>query len=85
LPPFTNHKIKVLPGDSIYLFSDGFPDQFGGPKGKKFKYNQLKKVLLDNQHVSVRSNAKTLEEVLKDWQGDLEQVDDILIIGFKIS
>ena len=75
----------MLPGDSIYLFSDGFPDQFGGPKGKKFKYNQLKKVLLDNQHVSVRSNAKTLEEVLKDWQGDLEQVDDILIIGFKIS
>ena len=85
LPPFTNHKIKVLPGDSVYLFSDGYPDQFGGPKGKKFKYNQLKKVLLDNQHISVRSNAKTLEEILKDWQGDLEQVDDILIIGFKIS
>jgi serine phosphatase RsbU (regulator of sigma subunit) len=85
LPPFTNHKIKVLHGDSVYLFSDGYPDQFGGPKGKKFKYNQLKKVLLDNQHLTVRSNAKTLEEILKDWQGDLEQVDDILIIGFKIS
>ena len=85
LPAFTNHKIKVLPGDSVYLFSDGFPDQFGGPKGKKFKYNQLKKVLLDNQHISVRSNAKILEDILKHWQGDLEQVDDILIIGFKIS
>jgi serine phosphatase RsbU (regulator of sigma subunit) len=85
LPPFTNHKLKVMPGDSVYLFSDGYPDQFGGPKGKKFKYNQLKKVLLDNQHISVRSNAKILEDILKHWQGDLEQVDDILIIGFKIS
>ena len=75
---------QLQKGDSIYLFSDGFADQFGGPKGKKFKYKQLKDILLDIQPLPMHKQSTVLKDNLTTWQGNLEQVDDILIIGIRI-
>ncbi|MES2140510.1 MAG: SpoIIE family protein phosphatase [Bacteroidota bacterium] len=82
--PFLSHKIQLLSGDSIYLFTDGYADQFGGEKGKKFKYQQLKELLLANAHLSMQEQKKVLDSAIETWKGKLEQVDDILIIGIKI-
>lgn len=81
---FTNHKIQLLEGDALYMFSDGFADQFGGPKGKKFKYNQLRELLLKIQDQSMEAQKLSLHNTIIKWKGDLEQVDDILVIGLKI-
>ena len=81
---FISHKIKLLHGDSIYLFTDGYADQFGGEKGKKFKYQQLKEVLNANAHLSMQEQHKILDVTIEKWKGNLEQVDDILLIGIKI-
>lgn len=85
LPAFTLNKLLMKPGDTVYLFSDGFADQFGGPSGKKYKYKQLKKFLLDIQSMPLDVQKQMLAEELSAWQGNLEQVDDILIVGFKIN
>ncbi len=79
--PFTNHEISVQPGDKIYVFSDGYADQFGGPKGKKFKYKQLKDLLLKIAAKPMREQKEILLATFNDWKGDLEQVDDVCIIG----
>ena len=81
---YDNHEIKMLKGDIIYIFTDGYADQFGGPKGKKFKYKNLKKVLLENKHESMKRQKEILAETMETWKGELEQIDDILIIGVKI-
>ena len=81
---FTNHKLQLQKGDTIYIFSDGYPDQFGGDKGKKFKYKQFKQLLLDIQNKSMEEQKSILAQTIEDWQGDLEQVDDILVIGIRI-
>ena len=81
---FTTHEISLSKGDILYLFSDGFPDQFGGPKGKKFKHKPFKKLLLQNTHLSMNEQHKLLSETLNTWKGDLEQVDDIVLMGIKI-
>lgn len=81
---FTNHTIDLEKGDTVYLFSDGYADQFGGPKGKKFKYGQLKKTLLEIHAKSMKEQKEILEQTITEWQGDNMQVDDILIIGIKI-
>ncbi len=82
--PFTLHTITLNKGDSIYLFTDGYADQFGGPKGKKFKYKQLQELLLANAAKPMAEQKKVLEAALESWKGDLEQVDDILIIGIRV-
>jgi serine phosphatase RsbU (regulator of sigma subunit) len=82
---FTNHDIDLLKGDTLYLFTDGYADQFGGPKGKKFKYNQFKETLLKIQPLPINQQRETLYKTIKDWQGEAEQVDDILVIGIKIG
>lgn len=75
--PFSNHRIDIKKGDRIYLFTDGFADQFGGPNGKKFKYARLKESLLQLG----QDPELELGELLQNWQGHLEQVDDILVLG----
>ena len=76
--------IDLLEGDSIYLFTDGFADQFGGKKDKKYKYKPLKKLLLEmNSNTMVEQKSILLNE-FNDWKGDLEQVDDVCIIGVKV-
>jgi serine phosphatase RsbU (regulator of sigma subunit)/Tfp pilus assembly protein PilF len=82
--PFTSHSVALQSGDVIYLFSDGFADQFGGPKGKKFKYKQLQDIILANAGLALKDQKVILEKNFKDWQGSLEQVDDVCIIGLKV-
>ena len=81
---FTNHEIPLQKGDTIYLFTDGYADQFGGPKGKKFKYNQFKTILLEIQTLPMNAQREKLLTAIRSWQGENEQVDDILVIGIKI-
>ncbi|MEW6468215.1 MAG: tetratricopeptide repeat protein, partial [Bacteroidota bacterium] len=82
---YTNHKLELQRGDSIYIFSDGYTDQFGGEKGKKFKNKQFEDKLLAIQSKSMSEQKKILEETFLSWKGSLEQIDDILIIGVRIS
>jgi len=82
--PFHEHTIKLLKGDTIYLFTDGYADQFGGSKGKKFKDKQLQEVLLSNESSSMEEQKSILERKLDEWKGNLEQVDDILVIGIRL-
>jgi serine phosphatase RsbU (regulator of sigma subunit) len=80
---FVNHTIDYKTGDTFYIFTDGYCDQFGGEKKKKFMYRQFEKLLTDNQHLTMREQKSLLEFTHKNWRKDLEQVDDILVIGFK--
>ena len=81
---FTNHEVKLEKGDTFYMFSDGYCDQFGGEKGKKFMPKQLKEILLEIQDKSMDDQRTILNERIEKWRGSLEQVDDILIVGVRI-
>ncbi len=81
---FVNHEFQLRPQDLVYIYTDGYADQFGGPKGKKFKYNQLKDVLVSLADTPVETHFGVLEKHLKDWQGSQEQVDDVLVIGVRV-
>ena len=83
--PFTNHTFQMNKGDTVYLFSDGYADQFGGPLGKKFKYSTLKKLLLDNCREPMMIQHAVLDENFENWRGSLEQNDDVCMIGFRIE
>ena len=82
--PFNCHTISVKPGDMIYTLTDGFPDQFGGPKGKKFMYRPLKELLVSISDKPVDEQKSLLLDRLEAWKGPLEQVDDICLIGIRI-
>ena len=82
--PFTTHTIELQKGDTIYIFSDGYADQFGGERGKKFKYKSLKELLLSIQEQTLEEQKETLNTIFEKWKGDLEQVDDVCVIGVKI-
>lgn len=81
---FSLQTIELLKGDVLYLYTDGYADQFGGPKGKKLKYKQLNELLLSGSEKTLASQSEVLNQTLEEWKGNLEQVDDILVIGFKI-
>jgi ligand-binding sensor domain-containing protein/serine phosphatase RsbU (regulator of sigma subunit) len=78
---FTNHEIKIEKGDTIYLFSDGYADQFGGPDNKKLKIGYFKEILLGIQHLTMTEQKKHLDEFIENWRGNNIQLDDILVIG----
>ena len=78
---FTNHEIEIMDGDTIYLFSDGYADQFGGMAGKKFKSGPMKELILNIQDKSMKEQKVILESTIEAWRGNIEQIDDILIIG----
>jgi serine phosphatase RsbU (regulator of sigma subunit) len=82
--PFTDHKVTINKNDIIYLFSDGYADQFGGPKGKKFKSKNLQEHLIALHHQSLNKQKEVLEKTFEDWRGDLEQLDDVAIIGIRM-
>ena len=82
---FKNHEIKLQPKDCVYLFTDGYPDQFGGSQGKKMKYDLFKRLLMDCQKLSFSDQLNLVERTFKYWQGDLEQVDDVLVLGFRVD
>ena len=81
---FTTKKMNLEKNDLVYLFSDGYADQFGGNKGKKFKYKQTKDILIENQELSMSNQRSILETKFYDWKGKLEQVDDVLVIGIRV-
>ena len=81
---FTQQTIQLKPGDSIYTFSDGFPDQFGGLNGKKFMHKQFKEILLQFSHLPFAQQKETLLESFSGWKGKQEQVDDVLVIGVRV-
>jgi serine phosphatase RsbU (regulator of sigma subunit) len=82
--PFASHTFHLEKGDRIYIFSDGFADQFGGPKGKKFKYTPLKELLLAGNGHSPKDHKIQLDKTFTGWKGDLEQVDDVCIMGVRL-
>jgi DNA-binding response OmpR family regulator len=81
---FTNHEISLKKGDMIYLFSDGFADQFGGKNNKKFQSNSLKQLLLDIHLKTLKEQHNSLCKTFQNWKGDFDQIDDVTIIGIRI-
>ena len=81
---FNLYNLDLLKGDTLYLYTDGFADQFGGPKGKKFKYKQLNQLLLEHCNEGVVAQKENLDLAMEKWKGKLEQVDDVCVIGIKI-
>jgi serine phosphatase RsbU (regulator of sigma subunit) len=82
--PFTNTEIELKKGDALYIFTDGFADQFGGDDGKKFKYRPLRDLLISIQHMDMLKQEEFLIRKFSEWKGSLEQVDDVCIIGIRI-
>ncbi len=80
---FTLRTIDLEKGDSLYLYTDGYADQFGGPKGKKFKYKQLDELLVSISNKPLTEQSEILDYCFENWKGNLEQVDDMLVIGIK--
>ena len=70
---------------TLYMFSDGFPDQFGGPKNKKFYISNLKKLFIKNESLSMQEQYKELSDKFKEWKGNNRQFDDVLVMGFKLD
>ena len=80
---FSSSYIPLMPDDMIYLFTDGYVDQFGGPEGKKFKFRRFRRLLLNIYRLPLETQQKILEESITEWMGGQEQVDDILVIGIR--
>lgn len=85
IEPFTTTEITLEPGDCIYLFSDGYADQFGGNKGKKYKYSNFKNLLLEVESLEMESQKERLHSEFEKWKGDLEQIDDLCVIGLRVN
>jgi serine phosphatase RsbU (regulator of sigma subunit) len=87
---FTNHRIPILKGDTFYTFSDGYADQFGGPKGKKFKYKPFKELLLGIQHKTMLEQRSIIHQAFESWKNPednseaFEQIDDVVVIGVRV-
>lgn len=81
---FDSHNLSVQKGDLIYIFSDGYHDQFGGVNGKKFSIKRMKKLLLAMHHLPIPEQKQVLENTLDSWKGEIDQIDDICVIGLKV-
>jgi len=81
---FTRYTIEMKKGDRVYMFTDGFPDQFGGPQGKKFKYRPFKDLLLEIHERPMEEQHRILSLIFDEWKGDLSQIDDVLVIGLRL-
>ncbi len=81
---FNTYALDLSKGDVVYLYSDGYADQFGGPLGKKFKYKQLNSLLAEISDLALQEQQERLNKVFEDWRGPLEQVDDVCVVGLKL-
>lgn len=81
--PYTDHEIDILDNDIFYIFSDGYVDQFGGSENKKFMYRRFRYLLLTIHNFPINDQKSILEENIKTWMGMNEQVDDMMVIGFR--
>jgi phosphoserine phosphatase RsbU/P len=82
--PFSTHKINTEADDLIYMYTDGYADQFGGPNGKKFNYPQLRKVFSEINSLPMKEQETEIRKRFENWKGDYEQLDDVCIIGVKV-
>lgn len=82
--PFTNHQVQLTKGDKIYLFSDGYPDQFGGEKGKKMMYKPFKNILTENSDLEMSQQKEILAQEFENWKGKMDQIDDVCVFGIKV-
>ena len=82
--PFTTHTLELNKGDVFYLFTDGYADQFGGPRGKKFKYKQLEESFIAIHDLPMMEQEEVLDKKFEEWKNKLAQIDDVLVIGVKI-
>ncbi len=82
--PYTDHTITINPEDKIYLFTDGFIDQFGGKRGRRFQSKNFRKLLTDNAHKSMKEQKNILDETLISWKDGHEQIDDVLVMGIQL-
>lgn len=82
--PFTSHETEIRKNDLIYIFTDGFSDQFGGSKGKKYKSANFKNLLLKIHHLPMQNQLQELTSTFEKWRGDLDQVDDVCVIGVRV-
>lgn len=85
MKPFTTHSVELEKGDRIYLITDGYADQFGGPESKKFKAKNLKNLILQISNEKVNQQIEILRSTFFNWKGDLEQIDDVCIMGMEIE
>ncbi len=85
IKPFSSIKIQLFANDILYTFSDGFPDQFGGPNVKKFKYKPFKQLLLKNSNKPMNEQKEILNTVFEEWKGNLSQIDDVCVVGIKVT
>jgi len=83
--PFTNHDFQLQSGDCVYVLSDGYADQFGGPKGKKLKFKALRDLLIEISELHPKEQLKKLDDAFNEWKGDYEQLDDVCLFGVKIK
>jgi serine phosphatase RsbU (regulator of sigma subunit) len=81
---FVSQTVQLQKGDSLYLCTDGLPDQFGGPKAKKFKYRQLEELLVEVSALSPQEQKEKIDQVFLDWKGKQEQMDDVSLIGLRV-
>src|SRR6056297_3372413 len=84
MPNFSKQIITAKKGDQLYLFSDGFTDQFGGHNQKKFKFKPFRKLIVENNRKSMEEQKNLLNKTFETWKGDLEQVDDVLVMGIRL-
>ena len=82
--PFSNQVVDTLPGDTFYLFSDGYADQFGEQTDKKFKHKHLKRVIASMAGVPMAQQKKILKSTFNEWKGKTTQIDDVLVFGFEL-
>jgi serine phosphatase RsbU (regulator of sigma subunit) len=82
--PFTNHTMQLKTGDCLYIFTDGYADQFGGEHGKKFKYKPLKEMLTGICHMPFSGQASIVKATFDNWKGSLDQIDDVCVIGLRV-
>ncbi len=83
LNDFQTHKMTIQRGDCFYMFSDGFPDQFGGPKNKKYKYKPFQELLQEIHKSPMQEQKQLLDDTFETWRGENFQVDDIVVVGIK--
>ncbi len=82
--PFVNNEIEVKKGDSLYIFSDGYADQFGGPEGRKFNFKRFKELLVKVQEKPMEEQRQILDDTIESWRGEKTQLDDILVMGIRL-
>lgn len=81
---YTLREFQLMKGDRVYLFSDGYADQFGGPKGKKFKYNTLASMVQESDSRPMHEEGKLIENAFNEWKGNYEQIDDVCMLGVRV-